>query len=89
MSVRKPQIDLRHSFKPAAPASSFAPLATERLALRPYRPEDAAELHRLINDWEVTRNLAAVPFPYPRDAGGRVDPLGRRLDGGRHAPIIW
>ncbi len=66
MPARKSQVDLRHSFKPAAPAASFAPLATERLALRPYRPDDAAELHRLINDWEVTRNLAAVPFPYPR-----------------------
>jgi len=44
----------------------FAPLATERLSLRPYRPEDAAELHRLINDWEVCRSLAAVPYPYPR-----------------------
>ncbi|ODU54595.1 MAG: GNAT family N-acetyltransferase [Acetobacteraceae bacterium SCN 69-10] len=50
---------------PAAPGG-FAPLATERLTLRPYRPEDAAELHRLINDWEVCRTLAAVPFPYSR-----------------------
>jgi 8-oxo-dGTP diphosphatase len=41
-------------------------LATERLTLRPYRPQDAAELHRLINDWEVCRSLAVVPFPYPR-----------------------
>jgi 8-oxo-dGTP diphosphatase len=47
--------------------AEFAPLATERLTLRPYRPEDAASLHRLINDWEVCRTLAAVPFPYPRD----------------------
>jgi 8-oxo-dGTP diphosphatase len=47
-------------------AAAFAPLATERLTLRPYRPADAAELHRLINDWEVCRTLAAVPFPYPR-----------------------
>ena len=47
-------------------AAVFAPLATERLSLRPYRPGDAAELHRLINDWEVCRALAAVPFPYPR-----------------------
>lgn len=47
-------------------AAAFAPLATERLTLRPYRAEDAAELHRLINDWEVCRALAAVPFPYPR-----------------------
>jgi 8-oxo-dGTP diphosphatase len=44
----------------------FAPLVTERLILRPFRTEDAAELHRLINDWEVCRNLAVVPFPYSR-----------------------
>jgi 8-oxo-dGTP diphosphatase len=50
-----------------ATREKFAPLATERLTLRPYRAEDAAELHRLINDWEVCRSLAAVPFPYPRD----------------------
>ena len=49
-----------------AATSAFAPLATERLTLRPYQPDDAAELHRLINDWEVCRALAAVPFPYPR-----------------------
>ena len=52
--------------QPDVAPPAFAPLATERLALRPYRPSDAAELHRLINDWEVTRNLAAVPFPYSR-----------------------
>ncbi len=49
---------------PAAPA--FAPLGTARLTLRPFRPEDAAALHRLINDWEVCRNLAQVAFPYAR-----------------------
>ena len=42
----------------------FEPLRTDRLVLRPFRTEDAAELHRLINDWEVCRRLAAVPFPY-------------------------
>ncbi len=51
---------------PADVALKFEPLATERLTLRPYRPEDASELHRLINDWEVCRNLAVVPFPYSR-----------------------
>jgi 8-oxo-dGTP diphosphatase len=51
----------------AAEQAGFVPLATERLTLRSYRAEDAAELHRLINDWEVCRNLAAVPFPYNRD----------------------
>ncbi len=53
-------------FEPLAPPG-FQPLSTERLKLRPFLAEDAAELHRLINDWEVCRNLAAVPFPYPRD----------------------
>jgi 8-oxo-dGTP diphosphatase len=51
----------------AAAEPGFAPLATERLTLRPLRPEDAAELHRLVNDWEVAKNLARVPFPYPRE----------------------
>ncbi len=45
----------------------FAPLATERLVLRPLIPEDAAALHNLVNDFDVTRNLAVVPFPYPRE----------------------
>ncbi|WP_328734714.1 bifunctional GNAT family N-acetyltransferase/(deoxy)nucleoside triphosphate pyrophosphohydrolase [Falsiroseomonas selenitidurans] len=49
----------------AAPPA-FAPLRTERLTLRPLRAEDAAELHRLVNDWEVAKTLARVPFPYPR-----------------------
>jgi 8-oxo-dGTP diphosphatase len=47
-------------------SETFAALATERLTLRPYHADDAAELHRLINDWEVCRALAAVPFPYSR-----------------------
>ena len=50
----------------AAHRIEFQPLATERLSLRPYRPEDAEALHRLINDWEVCRMLSVVPFPYPR-----------------------
>ncbi len=52
---------------PLAPPDTFAPLATERLILRPLIPEDAEALHRLVNDWEVTRNLSVVPFPYPRE----------------------
>jgi 8-oxo-dGTP diphosphatase len=50
-----------------APDLGFTPLATERLTLRPFAPHDAADLHRLINDWEVTRTLALVPFPYQRE----------------------
>src|SRR2546421_10972849 len=52
---------------PLAAPDTFTALATERLILRPLVPEDAEALHRLVNDWEVTRNLAAVPFPYPRE----------------------
>ncbi len=44
----------------------FTPLATDRLTLRPWRTEDAPALHRLLNDWEVIRTLAVVPFPYDR-----------------------
>ena len=51
----------------AAAPPDFAPLRTARLTLRPLRREDAAELHRLVNDWDVAKMLAHVPFPYPRD----------------------
>lgn len=47
-------------------AASFEPLKTERLTLRPLLPQDAEALHRLVNDWEVTRTLAEIPYPYPR-----------------------
>lgn len=44
----------------------FAPLRAGTLTLRALRASDAAQLHRLVNDWEVARMLARVPFPYPR-----------------------
>jgi len=50
----------------AEPSHPFAPLTTERLTLRPFRPADAALLHRLVNDWQVVRGLARLPYPYPR-----------------------
>lgn len=53
--------------KPAAQDGGFPPLLTERLRLRPLDPTDAETLHRLVNDWEVSRTLSVVPFPYPRD----------------------
>ncbi|MGH7121066.1 MAG: bifunctional GNAT family N-acetyltransferase/(deoxy)nucleoside triphosphate pyrophosphohydrolase [Acetobacteraceae bacterium] len=68
-----------HNLAPASPLSAvtgtpaladapqaFAPLATARLTLRPFAPADAAELHRLVNDWNVVRGLARLPYPYPR-----------------------
>jgi 8-oxo-dGTP diphosphatase len=56
------QLTLR---RPPGPAS-FVPLQTDRFTLRPFRPEDAEEMHRLVNDWEVVRMLSRLPFPYPR-----------------------
>ncbi|MBE9605571.1 GNAT family N-acetyltransferase [Acetobacteraceae bacterium H6797] len=61
--------------------TGFAPLKTERLTLRPLLPKDAPALHRLVNDWEVAKNLARVPFPYARsladewiaDTAGRIE----------------
>jgi 8-oxo-dGTP diphosphatase len=44
----------------------FEPLKTDRLTLRPLHPNDAEALHRLVNDWEVTRTLQEIPYPYPR-----------------------
>ena len=71
--ARPPKARPRRPAKPAGvlldallPREAFAPLTTERLILRPLLPSDAESLHRLINDWEVTRTLAVVPFPYPR-----------------------
>ena len=53
--------------KPARPRGAFEPLKTERLTLRPLGQEDAEAMHRLINDWEVTRTLPDLPYPYPRE----------------------
>jgi 8-oxo-dGTP diphosphatase len=47
---------------------NFVPLRTERLLLRLFMPGDASALHRLVNDWEVAKTLARVPFPYPQEA---------------------
>ncbi|MGH7153521.1 MAG: bifunctional GNAT family N-acetyltransferase/(deoxy)nucleoside triphosphate pyrophosphohydrolase [Acetobacteraceae bacterium] len=49
------------------PRPAFAALKTERLTLRQLVAEDAEAMHRLINDWEVSRTLSAVPFTYPRE----------------------
>ena len=43
-------------------------IETERLMLRPFRPEDAAEVERLCNDEAIGRYIPALPFPYPLEA---------------------
>jgi 8-oxo-dGTP diphosphatase len=47
--------------------AEFAPLKTERLTLRPFRTDDAAGLHRLINDFDIAKMLELVQFPYHRE----------------------
>jgi 8-oxo-dGTP diphosphatase len=55
--------DASPGFDPA----DFVPLKTDRLTLRPFKPEDAAGLHRLINNFDVAKMLELVAFPYSRD----------------------
>jgi len=64
--------------------TGFAPLVTARLLLRPLRASDAPDVHRLVNDWDIAKNLAHVPFPYPRDlADSWIADTAERLAAGR------
>ena len=79
---RKPRAEKVLSGKSPS-RDSFVPLTTERLTLRPLLPRDAESLHRLVNDWEVTRTLAVVPFPYPRElADDWIASTTRELEAG-------
>jgi len=42
-----------------------ATLTTERLTLRPLRPEDAPAVQRYCNNWKVARMTTRIPYPYP------------------------
>lgn len=42
-------------------------IRSERLFLRPSWPEDWAELHALLDDEAIVRNLACAPWPYGPD----------------------
>jgi RimJ/RimL family protein N-acetyltransferase len=46
-----------------AMAKSEVVLRTKRLTLAPLRPEYAAPLFELLNDWDVVRMLSEVPWP--------------------------
>lgn len=55
--------------EPPAGAGSERPpeLTTNRLLLRAARVEDADDIYRNINDWDVVRMIARPPWPYPRE----------------------
>jgi 8-oxo-dGTP diphosphatase len=87
-AIAKPVKRRRASRKAAARSGApkqeaFAPITTERLTLRPLQAGDAEALQRLINDWEVTRTLAVVPFPYKQeDAEAWIASASRELEAG-------
>ena len=61
----------------------FQPLHTARLLLRPLHAGDAAEVHRLVNDWAVVRMLSRLPFPYPRRlTDDWIASTGRQMEAG-------
>jgi RimJ/RimL family protein N-acetyltransferase len=39
-------------------------LETERLLLRPLKPDDGPRIAAAIDDYEIAKNLSRVPFPY-------------------------
>lgn len=44
-------------------------LQTERLLLRPLVAADISRFVPLLNDFDVSKNLAAAPYPYTEDDG--------------------
>ena len=68
----------------AAAVDVFAPLATERLCLRPPVAADAEAIFRLVNDWAVVRMLSRLPFPYPKAVADEwIVRAAEELAGGR------
>lgn len=60
-------------------------IRSERLFLRPAWPEDWAELHALIDDEAVVRNLSRAPWPYGPDDAKRFVAVPQ---GGNHPHFL-
>jgi RimJ/RimL family protein N-acetyltransferase len=43
-------------------------IATERLLLRPFTPDDAPAVQRLVSAYEIAKNTLLIPHPYPEGA---------------------
>jgi [ribosomal protein S5]-alanine N-acetyltransferase len=43
-------------------------IATERLLLRPFLPDDAPVVQRLVSAYEIAENTLLIPHPYPEGA---------------------
>jgi 8-oxo-dGTP diphosphatase len=47
------------------PLAGFPPLVAERLVLRRLTAGDADAIARLVDDWDIIKNLSDAPYPYP------------------------
>jgi RimJ/RimL family protein N-acetyltransferase len=41
-------------------------IKTKKFILRPYKIADAEEIAKLLNNWNVVKNLSSLPFPYKK-----------------------
>lgn len=72
-------------------AAAPAELSTPRLTLRPPRPDDAATLFALMNDWQVASMVAEAPWPLTH-ADVEASLAGKaQWDGGRDRQnfVVW
>ena len=51
--------------------AQFAPLQSERLSLRRLAMADADTIARLVDDWDIIKNLSDAPYPYPHGLAQR------------------
>ncbi|HIJ38729.1 MAG TPA: GNAT family N-acetyltransferase [Rhodospirillaceae bacterium] len=59
-------------------------LDTAHLRLRPMRADDAQTIFPLLNDWEMAKNTASIPFPYRlEDAQGFIAKVASETAAGR------
>ena len=65
-------------------------LETERFVLRRHRRDDAAAMARLLDNWNIVRWLAEVPFPYRREDATEwiVETVHRWAEGTDHQFVI-
>jgi RimJ/RimL family protein N-acetyltransferase len=69
----------------AADAVQKESLRTRRLVLTPVAVRHARALHALINDWEVVKTLAVLPWPVPLAAVESFAASQERSEGGEDA----
>lgn len=69
----------------AADGKQKESLRTRRLVLTPVAAAHARALHALINDWEVVKTLAVLPWPVPLEAVESFAASQERSEGGEDA----